>query len=81
MTLGIDEIEAILRQFWQIPSNLPPRQLHNQAFIIQVMVGQKYAHDNLKYQLGLIQTTKLKQELDNQACDRIATELLRVADA
>jgi hypothetical protein len=47
MTLDIDEIEAILRQYWQIPSNLPPRQLRNQAFIIQVMVSQKYAHDNL----------------------------------
>ena len=81
MSPDVNEIEAILRRHWKMPSGLAPRDLHDQAFIIQVMIGQKYAHDNLKYQLGLIQTTKLKQVFDDQACDRIAAELLRVANA
>jgi hypothetical protein len=80
MSLHVDEIEVILRQHWKIPSGLAPRELHDLAFTIQVMVGQKYSRDNLKYQLGLIQTTRLKQKLDDQACDRIATDLLRSAN-
>jgi hypothetical protein len=81
MNLDVDEIEAIFRQHWKMSGDLLPRELHDQAFKIQVMVGQKYSHDNLKYQLTLIQTTKLHQKLDNQACDDIATELLRAANA
>jgi hypothetical protein len=77
MPLDIDKIEAILRQHWKIPSNLRPSELHNHAGRIQVLLGQKYSHDNLKYQLGLIQTKKLHQDLNDQACDQIATDLLR----
>jgi hypothetical protein len=46
------------------------------AFRIQVMVGQKYSHDNLKYQLHLIQTKDLRQEIDYPSCDQIASALL-----
>jgi hypothetical protein len=77
MTLDIDKVEAILRQHWQIPSELSRTKLQEHAGRIHVLVRQKYSHDNLKYQLGLIQTTKLRQELNEQACDQIATELLR----
>jgi hypothetical protein len=81
MTLDIKTIEAILRQHWELPGDLDLEKLHNNAFKIQVMVGQKYAHQNLKYQLGLIQTKEMQQNLDDQACDRIASDLLRAANA
>jgi hypothetical protein len=81
MALDIDKIEAILRQHWQIPSDLSPSKLHDQAGRIQILVRQKYAHENLKYQLGLIQTKKLHQKMDDAACDLIATDLLKVANA
>jgi len=78
MALDIDKVEAILRQHWQIPSDLSRVKLQEQAGRIHVLVRQKYSHDNLKYQLGLIQTTKLKQDLNDQACDQIAAELLKL---
>jgi hypothetical protein len=80
MTLDIEMIEAILRQHWEIPRNLTPGELHNHAFKIQVLLGQKYSHENLKYQLSLIQTTKLRQNANDQACGEIASELLRIAN-
>ena len=79
MTLDIGKVEAILRQHWQIPSDLSRGKLQEYAGRIQVLIGQKYSHDNLKYQLGLIQTTKLHQDLNDQACDQIAADLLRLA--
>ena len=79
MTLDIDKVEAILRKHWQIPNDLSPAKLQEHAGRIHVLVRQKYSHDNLKYQLGLIQTTKLHQDLDDQACNQIAAELLKLA--
>ena len=79
MALDVDKVEAILRQHWQIPSDLSRGKLQEYAGRIQVLIGQKYSHDNLKYQLGLIQTTKLHQDLDDQACDHIAADLLKLA--
>jgi hypothetical protein len=76
MALDIDKIEAILSEHWHIPSNLKTNELHDQASRIQVLVRQKYSHDNLKYQLRLMQTNKLHQEYDDQACDQIASDLL-----
>ena len=81
MTLDVHKIETILREHWYIPSNLAPSELHDHAGRIQVLVSQKYSHDNLKYQLSLIQTKKLQQDLDDQACDQIATDLLRAVKA
>lgn len=81
MALDIETIEAILHQHWEMPSDLNPNELHDQAFKIQVLVGQKYSHDNLKYQLCLIQAKTLQQDVDQQACDQIASDLLRVANA
>jgi len=79
MALDIDKVEAILRQHWQIPSELSRAKLQEHAGRIHVLVRQKYSHDNLKYQLGLIQTTKLHQDLDDSACDKIAADLLKHA--
>ncbi len=79
MPLDIDKVEAILRQHWKIPSELSRSKLQEQAGRIHVLVRQKYSHDNLKYQLGLIQTIKLRQDLDDSACDKIAAELLKQA--
>jgi len=79
MTLDIDKVEAILRKHWQIPSELSRAKLQEHAGRIHVLVRQKYSHENLKYQLGLIQTTKLHQDLDDQACNQIAAELLKLA--
>ena len=79
MTLDIKTVEAILRQHWEMPTDLDPEKLHDHAFKIQVLVGQKYSHENLKYQLSLMQTKSLRQNLDDQACDRIAAELLGAA--
>jgi hypothetical protein len=79
MTLDINEVEAILRQHWKIPDESTLVKLHGQAGRIHVLVRQKYSHDNLKYQLGLIQTNKLHQKFDDQACDQIATDLLRLS--
>ena len=81
MTLDINKVEAILREHWQIPSDLTPSKLNDHAGRIHVMVRQKYAHENLKYQLGLIQTQKLRQDLDEKACDQIATDLLKAANS
>ena len=79
MTVDADKVETILRQHWQIPSDLSSVVFHDLAFRIQVMVGQKYSHDNLKYQLGLMQTKDLQQNLDDRACDQIASALLRTS--
>ena len=81
MTLDLKTVEAILRQHWKIPSNLDPQKLNDRAFNIQVMVDQKYSHQNLKYQLSLIQAKDLRQDIDDQACDQIASDLLKVANA
>ncbi|MFY9641945.1 MAG: hypothetical protein WCD20_18225 [Rhodomicrobium sp.] len=81
MAPDIDKVEAIFRQHWQIPSDLSRNKLHALAFRTQVMVGQKYSHDNLKYQISLIQTEMLAQKLDDLACDQIASELLRDTNA
>ena len=80
MPLDIKTVEAILRQHWQIPSEVSSGALHDYAGRIQVLIGQKYSHDNLKYQLGLMQTKKLKQPLDEEACNRIASDLLSAAN-
>ena len=79
MPLDIDRVEAILREHWHIPKELSRAKLQEQAGRIHVLVRQKYSHENLKYQLGLIQTTKLHQDLDDQACNQIAAELLKLA--
>ena len=79
MAIDIDKIEDILREHWHIPNNLSRAKLQEHAGRIQVLVRQKYSHDNLKYQLGLIQTTKLHQDLDDQACNQIAADLLKLA--
>ena len=79
MPLDIDKVEAILREHWHIPKELSRAKLQEHAGRIHVLVRQKYSHENLKYQLGLIQTTKLRQELDDSACDKIAAELLKQA--
>ena len=78
MALDIDLVEAVLRQHWQIPSDLSRGKLQEYAGRIQVLIRQKYSHDNLKYQLGLIQTNKLHQDLNDQACNQLATELLKL---
>jgi len=78
MTLDIDSVEAVLRQHWQIPSDLSRGKLQEYAGRIQVLIRQKYSHDNLKYQLGLIQKNKLHQDLNDQACELIATDLLKL---
>jgi len=78
MPLDIGKVEAILRQHWQIPSDLSRGKLQEYAGRIQVLILQKYSHDNLKYQLGLIQKTKLHQDLNDQACEQIAAELLKL---
>ena len=78
MTLDLKTVEAILRQHWKMPSNLDPQKLNDRAFNIQVMVGQKYSHQNLKYQLSLIQKKELQLHFDDQACDEIASDLLKV---
>ena len=79
MAINIDKVEAILREHWHIPSELSRGKLLEHAGRIQVLVRQKYSHDNLKYQLGLIQTTKLHQDLDDEACNQIAADLLKLA--
>ena len=79
MALDIDKVEAILRKHWQIPSGLSLVDFHNHAGRIHVLVRQKYSHDNLKYQLRLMQMNKLHQDFDDQVCDQIATDLLQLA--
>jgi hypothetical protein len=76
MTLSVDQVEALFRKHWQIPSDLSPSELHEHAFRISVMLGQKYSRDNLKYQLSLIQTRNLGQKFDETTCDSIASDLL-----
>jgi hypothetical protein len=76
MTLSVEQVEAIFRKHWKIPSSLRASELHEHAFRISVMLGQKYSRDNLKYQLSLIQTKNLQQEFDESACDSIASDLL-----
>ncbi len=78
MALDIDKVEAVLRQHWEIPSDLSRGKLQEYAGRIHVLIRQKYSHDNLKYQLGLIQTNKLHQDLNDQACNQIATDLLKL---
>jgi hypothetical protein len=79
MSPEIDKIEAIMRQHWDLPSNLSSAKLHEHSGRIQVLIRQKYSHENLKYQLRLIQTNKLKQDFNDQACDQLATDLLNLA--
>ncbi len=81
MSVDADKVETILRQHWHIPGDLSPAVFHDLAFRIQVLVKQKYSHDNLKYQLNLIQTKILKQEFDDPACDQIAADLLKSSRA
>jgi len=76
MTIEADKVEAILREHWHIPKDLSAETLQYLAFRIQVMVGQKYSRDNLKYQLCQMQTKDLKQDPDDPACDKIASLLL-----
>jgi len=76
MAVETDKVEAVLRQHWKIPADLSSAVLHDMAFRIQVMVGQKYSHDNLKYQLHLMQTKGLRQQPDDPSCDQIAAALL-----
>jgi hypothetical protein len=76
MAVNSDKVEAVLREHWHIPATVSPALFQDLAFRIQVMVGQKYSPDNLKYQLRLMQTKDLKQEFDEPACDKIASELL-----
>ena len=79
MAAETDKVETILRQHWQIPNDLRPTVLQDLAFRLHVLVGQKYSHDNLKYQLSLMQTKDLRQVYDDPACDKIASELLGTA--
>jgi hypothetical protein len=79
MPLDLKTVEAILRRHWTLPSDLNQEKLNDYAFNIQVMVGQKYSHQNLKYQLSLMQTKALHQAFDDRACDQIASDLLKVA--
>jgi hypothetical protein len=79
MPPDIDKIEAIMRQHWEIPSHLSSAKLLEHAGRIQVLIKQKYSHENLKYQLRLLQTNRLKQDFNDQACDQIATDLLNLA--
>jgi hypothetical protein len=79
MSLDIDKVEAVLRQHWQIPSDLSRSKLQELAGRIHVLIRQKYSHDNLKYQLRLIQTNKLRQDFSDQACDQIAADLIKLA--
>ena len=79
MTIEAGEVEAILRKHWKIPSNIKPVILQNLAFRLGVLVGQKYSHDNLKYQLSIMQTKDLGQDFDDKACDKIASDLLKTA--
>ncbi len=81
MTIEIDQVEAVLRKHWTIPSDLSRGALQDYAGRVYVLIRQKYAHDNLKYQLGLIQKNKLGQEINDKACDQIATDLLQAAKA
>jgi len=81
MTVDADKVERILRQHWQIPSDLRPAVFNDLAFRIQVLVSQHYSHDNLKYQLSLMQTKDLKQSYDDSACDHIASDLLKTSRA
>ncbi len=81
MSVDTDKVEAILRQHWKIPADLNSAAVNYIAFRIQVMVGQKYSHDNLMYQLRIIQTKDLKQNPDDPVCDQIATALLSAARA
>ncbi len=41
MPLNLETVEAILRKHWEMPGNINPKKLNDQAFKIQVMVGQK----------------------------------------
>jgi hypothetical protein len=81
MSLDIHKVEEILRLHWQIPAGLSLIKLREEAGRIQVLVSQKYSHENLKYQLKLIQTKSLKQDYDEQACNQIAADLLKAAKA
>ena len=76
MSLDVSKVEEVLHKHWKIPSKLNLNELHDHAFRISVMVGQKYSHDNLRYQLSLIQVKFLKQDFDHSACDNIASDLL-----
>ena len=78
MALDIDKVEAVLREHWQIPSDLSRGKLQEYAGRILVLIRQKYSHDNLKYQLSLIQKTKLRQDINDQACEQIAVDLLKL---
>lgn len=79
MPPDIDKIEAVLCQHWAMPSDLNSAKLREHAGRIQVLIRQKYSHENLKYQLRLLQTNKLQQEFNEQACDQLATDLLNLA--
>ncbi len=79
MSADIDKIEATMRQHWEIPSDLSSAKLHEHAGRLQVLIGQKYSHENLKYQLRLLQTNKLGQDFNDQACDQLAADLLKLA--
>jgi hypothetical protein len=79
VTLDLKTVEAILRRHWTLPSDLNQEKLNDYAFNIQVMVDQKYSHQNLKYQLSLMQTKALHQAFDDRACDQIASDLLKAA--
>jgi hypothetical protein len=81
MSLDTDKIETILRKHWDVPANFSPATFHDLAFRLQVLVGQKYSHDNLKYQLSIMQTKDLKQTYDEPACEKIAAELLKAKPA
>jgi hypothetical protein len=59
MVIDIDNVEAVLSQYLQIPQDLSPAALHDLAFRIQVLAGPKYTHDNLKYQLHCAHATDL----------------------
>lgn len=74
-------VEAILRQHWQIPSDFAHGALSEHLFKIQVLAGQDYSHQNLKCQLSLIHTKKLRQRFDDKACEQIASDLFRIGNA
>ena len=48
MPVDTDKVETILRQHWQIPTNLNPVVLQELAFRLHVLVGQKYSPRQLE---------------------------------
>ena len=81
MAPDIDKVGSDLPSALANTQRFKSQQVACFGFQNQVMVGEKYSHDNLKYQISLIQMEMLAQKLDDLACDQIASELLRDTNA